>query len=139
MDKVKANVVTSNRKAALEKIKEILRVGDVEAQFQHRCRDYHSSEKFIVTWVANWQGYAAEYKLSLTENMYRVMSGYECIYGVANLFNEHQFSGYQSVERGLLEVGLKLCANKSQKNDFFEEFAVPYNNRLKQKQESNND
>lgn len=43
-----------------------------------------------------------------------------------------QGEAYASLERDLVEQGLKLCATKEDKKQFFDKYAVAYNNKLKQ-------
>lgn len=125
--------IKESKRKALEKIKELLRVDDVDAQFAKRSGDYYSNEKFIVTWNANYQGMLCEYGIDKCDQAYAAISGYKAIYVVRNLFLEKQIKGFSSIERALLEVGLKLCSKK-EKQDFFDTFAVTYNLKQKAKQ-----
>lgn len=122
--------IKESKQKALEKIKELLRVNDVDGQFSGRSGDYYSNEKFIVTWNANYMGMLCEYGIDKCDAAYEALSGYKAIYSVRNLFLEKQLKGFSSIERGLIVVGLALCPKKDKK-DFFDTFAVTYN--LKQK------
>ncbi|ELP6119505.1 TPA: hypothetical protein I7730_00080 [Vibrio vulnificus] len=131
--------VQESRLEALEKIRTYLRASDIEGQFANRNGGYHSSEKFLLTWKGNHNLMASEFKLEKTDAAYKAMSGFVCIYGVANIFHESQLGGYGTFERGLLEVGLKLCANRAAQKEFFDEFVKPYNERLEKQKESSNE
>lgn len=128
--KAKSSDIAKSRQNALAQIRNFLSVDDVDGQFANRVGGYHSSDKFIVTWTGNYQGMAVEYKIEKTDAFYKRMSGNACVYGVANLFLEKQLGGYSSIERGLIEVGLKLCKGKKEKTDFFNEFAPKYNEKI---------
>lgn len=125
--------IKESKQKAFEKIKEFLRVNDVDGQFAGRSGDYYSNEKFIVTWNANYKGMLCEYGIDKCDAAYAAISGYKAIYAVRNLFLEEQIKGYSSIERALLEVGLKLCPKK-ERQDFFDTFAVTYNLKQKIKQ-----
>lgn len=126
--------IKESKQKALEKIKELLRVNDVDGQFAKRSGDYYSNEKFIVTWNANYRGMLCEYGIDKCDAAYTALSGYKAIYAVRNLFIEDQLKGFGSIERALIEVGLSLCPKK-EKQDFFDTFAATYNLKLKIKQE----
>jgi hypothetical protein len=126
--------IKESKQKALEKIKELLRVNDVDGQFAKRSGDYYSNEKFIVTWNANYRGMLCEYGIDKCDAAYTAFSGYKAIYAVRNLFVEDQLKGFGSIERALIEVGLSLCP-KNEKKDFYDTFAATYNLKLKIKQE----
>ncbi|CAH7396194.1 conserved hypothetical protein [Vibrio chagasii] len=130
-EKIKSSDVRKSRLDALGKIKQLLDVPDIEGQFTDKNGSYHSSEKFIVSWLGNANGFGCEFQLEKCDDMYRTMSGYVCVHGYASLIQQKQISGYQSFELGLIQVGLKLCSGNKQKMDFFNRYAVPYNERVK--------
>lgn len=125
--------IKESKQKALEKIKELLRVNDVDGQFSGRSGDYYSNDKFIVTWNANYMGMLCEYGIDKCDAAYTALSGYKAIFVVRNLFLEKQLKGFGSIERALIEVGLTLCPKK-EKKDFFDTFAVTYNLKQKTKQ-----
>lgn len=128
----KANKIKESRQKALDEIRKFLSVPEenIENQFRDKDPNFWGSEKFIVTWFGNYNGMFSEYKLELCDPFYLVYSGYKCVYGCAGLFHQHQFKGYSTVWRGLVMVGMLLCSNRSEKNEFFERFATPYNKHL---------
>lgn len=126
--------IKESKQKALDKIKEYLRVNDVDGQFAGKSGDYYSNEKFIVTWNANYMGMLCEYGIDKCDAAYAALSGYKAIFAVRNLFLEKQLKGFSSIERALIEVGLKLCSKK-EKKDFFDTFAAAYNLKLKIKQQ----
>ena len=73
-----------------------------------------------------------EYGIDKTDAVYEDLSGYKAIFCVRNFFLEKQLKGFGSIERALIEVGLKLCPQK-EKKDFFDTFAATYNLKLKHK------
>ena len=118
--------VTKSRKEALQKIKEILDKGNPDEQFEAGEKGKH-----IVVWIGNWGGMWSEFRIDLTDSFYRHYSGYKVVHCAVGLFHEHQIEGYQTIERALIDVGLKLCKNKAQQKEFFEQYAKPYNEKLK--------
>lgn len=122
--------IKESKRIALEKIKELLRVDDVDGQFAGRSGDYYSSEKFIVTWNANYLGMLCEFGIDKVDSVYEAISGSKAILAVRNLFMEKQLKSFGSIERALIEVGLILCPKK-EKRDFFDTFAMTYNLKLK--------
>lgn len=124
-------VISDSRKQALRKIIEILDKGDIEGQFADRTGDYHSKDKFIVTWNGNWNGIPSEYKVEKCDAFYTAYSGYKAVYGTAGLFHEKMFKGYPSIEMALLDVGLKLCPNKKEMKMFWDKYVQPYIERVK--------
>jgi len=122
--------IKESKRKALEKIKEYLRVNDVDAQFESRSGDYYSNDKFIVTWNANYRGMLCEFGIDKVDAVYATISGAKAIFSVRNLFMEKQLKLFGSIERALIVVGLNLCPKKDKK-EFFETFAVAYNLKLK--------
>lgn len=133
--KVAPNKVKESKREALEKIKNFLDCEEVDAQFSDRSGSYHSSDKFIVSWTGNYNGMAHEFSIDKTDSFYASYSGYRAIYARRTLFSEKQIAGYTSIERALIEVGLKLC-QKSEKKEFFEKYGVRYNLRIQLQRES---
>lgn len=131
----KASQIKESRLKALEKIKELLSVDNVDAQFDAITGAYHSSDKFIVTWNSNWNGIPSEFAIDKCDSFSAAYSGYKAIYVTRSLFHEKQLGGYSSIERALSEVGMKLCS-KAEKVEFYEKFAVKYNERLKLEREA---
>ncbi|MCC3836255.1 hypothetical protein [Vibrio parahaemolyticus] len=128
---IPAKEVAESRAKALEKIKHYLGAADIEGQFSNLDGNYYSSEKFLVTWSGNHQGIPAEFKIEKCDPAYQAMSGFCCIYGHAGLFHEKQIEGFGSFERALIVVGLKLCPTREAKIEFFNKYAVPYNEKIK--------
>lgn len=128
---IPANDIKSSRVAALQKIKKYLESDDIEGQFTGLSGNYHSPEKFLVTWQGNFNGMPAEYKIEKCDPAYKAISGYCCIYGHAGLFHEKQLEGFSSFERALIVVGLKLCSTREAKTEFFNKYAERYNDRIR--------
>lgn len=114
----------------MEQIRKYLDAENVDAQFNDRNAEYHSKDKFIVTWNENYKGIDSEFAIDKTDAFYASYSGYKAIYCTRGLFHEKQLAGYHSIERALIEVGMKLC-DKNEKEAFFDKYAVKYNQRLK--------
>lgn len=131
----KASEIKASRKKALEKIILILDKGDIEKQFEGRSGEYHSKEKFIVTWAGNYKGMPSEMALCLTDAFYKNYSGYACIHSNTGLFHEKQIAGYPTIEYGLIAIAMKLAATREKKEDIFNKYAKPYNQRLKEKKQ----
>jgi len=129
-----AKQIKESKKAALEKIKQFLEAEVVDAQFADRTGAYHSSDKFIVTWNANWKGIPSEFSIDKCDSFYAAYSGYKAIYATRSLFHEKQLGGYHSIERALIEAGMKLCG-KDENKAFFEKYATKYNARLQKERE----
>lgn len=127
--------VQESKLAALNKILEILEKGNVEEQFTGVSGAYHSSDKFIVSWIDNWKGIPAEFSIDKTDQFYRAYSGFGAIYATRSLFHEKQLAGYTSIERALLEVGMKLCP-KNEVEQKFLKYVNDYNTRLSAFRES---
>ena len=128
-----AKKVKESREKALEQIKQYLNSEDIEGQFEDKNGDYYSSDKFIVSWSVNYQGFPHEMSIDKVDGFYTVYSGAKCIVVRRSLVSEKQLKAYGSFERALVDQGLKLCRNKEEKKQFFDKYAVAYNNRLKQK------
>jgi hypothetical protein len=129
-----AKEIKESKKVALQKIKQFLEAENVDAQFNDRSGDYYSSDKFIVTWNANYKGIPSEFAIDKCDSFYASFSGYKAIYATRSLFHEKQLRGYHSIERALIEVGMKLCS-KEEKKAFFEKYATKYNARLQKERE----
>lgn len=132
--KFTAKEIKESKKAALENIKEFLEAEDVDSQFSDKTGAYHSSDKFIVTWNDNWKGIPSEFAIDKCDSFYASYSGYKAIYVTRSLFHEKQLGGYHSIERALIEVGIKLCG-KDEKKVFFDKYATKYNTRLQKERE----
>lgn len=130
--------IKESKRLALEKIIELLRVEDVDGQFAKRSGDYYSNEKFIVTWNAYYKGMLCEYGIDKCDGGYTALSGYKAIYCVRNLLLEKQLKGFSSIERALLEMGLRMC-HKKEKKIFFDTFVVTYNLKQKTKKQDNHE
>ena len=124
--------VKESRQKALEQIKIHLDSEDIEGQFKDKNGNYYCSDKFIVSWNTNYNGFPHEVSIDKCESMYTGMTGAKCIVARRRLFSERQLKAYNSFERALVDQGLKLCATKTEKQEFFNKYAVAYNNRLKQ-------
>ena len=121
--------IKESRAKALETIKNYLDSDNIEQQFENISGDYYSNEKFIVSWLCNHNGFPHEVTIDKVDLSY---SGAKCILARRSLFSEAQLKSYHSFERALVEQGLKLCATKEIKTEFFNKYAVAYNDRLKQ-------
>lgn len=136
-----AKQIRESKQKALEKIKEILNNeidGFIDELFTERDGDYYSSDKFIITYNSNYKGIPSEFSIDKTDSFYAVYSGYKAIYATRSLFHEKQIKGYSSIERALIDVGLKLC-NKEEKENFFNKYATRYNEKLKKIQQTKPD
>jgi len=123
-----AKEIKESRAEALKTVEKYLQAENIEEQFNERGGDYHSRDKFLVSWKANLNGMRIEVSLDKTDGFF---TNAKCIEVKRNLFYEKQVKAYGSFERGLLEVGLKLCANKEEKRQFFEKYVTVYNERIK--------
>lgn len=136
--KFKKQEILKSKKEALDKIKELLSVDDVNSQFDTISGEYHSRDKFIVNWVDNYKGMPSEFSIDKTDSFYQSYSGYRAILATRSLFHEKQLSGYTSIERALCEVALKKLCTKQEAPEFYNTFVVKYNEKLKKlKNESN--
>jgi hypothetical protein len=125
-----AKEIKKSRKEALEKIKQYLDNEDIEGQFDDRSGDYYNSEKFLVSWNCNHNGFPHEISIDKVDSLYRGMSGAKCIVARRSLVSEEQLTAYSSFERALIDQGLKLYAAREEKKQFFEKYAVKYNERI---------
>lgn len=132
--KFTAKQIKESRKAALEKIKQFLEAENVDEQFADKTGAYYSSDKFIVVWIGYWNGIPSEYSIYKCDGFYTEYSGYKFIYVINTLFQEKLLAGYTSIERALIEVGMKLCC-RDEKRAFFEKYATKYNARLQKERE----
>lgn len=123
--------VQQSRKAALEKIKLYLDTEDVEGQFTNIDGDYYSKDRFLVSWNGTYNLMLAEFSLNKCDSFYKAYSGHACTYTTQGLFHEHQFDGYPTIWRGLIEIGMKLCSNKKAKKEFFDKYVSRYNENLR--------
>jgi hypothetical protein len=126
-----AKQIKESRKKALEQIKTYLDAEDIEGQFDDRKGDYYSNDKFIISYLCNHNGFPHEISIDKTDSFYTSFSGAKCIKARRSLVSEKQLNAFRSFERALVEEGFKLCATKEKKKQFFEKYAVAYNNRLK--------
>lgn len=131
MIKINHKQIRESRAKALEKIKEYLESENIEIQFENLDTNFYGKERFLVSWISLYKSIPAEYSINLTDASYRFLSGYCCTYTTQGLFHQKQFEGYRSFERAFIEVGMKLCPNKEAKIEFFQKYAVPYNEKLK--------
>ncbi|MBT0607621.1 hypothetical protein [Aequorivita echinoideorum] len=122
--------IADSRKKAYLKIQKILDAGEVDKQFSHLSGEYYSSDKFIVTWMGFYRGIPSEFRISKCDSFYAAFSGYQAIYACASLFHEKQFEGFSTIERALISIGLKLAPPK-QKRYFFDKYALPFNEKIK--------
>lgn len=128
--KFKQSEVNASKAQALAQIKTFLEADDVDGQFATRNGGYYSSDKFLVTWLGNYKGIPSEFSIDICDSFYKQYSGYKAIYVTRSLLHEKQLGGYSSIERALLEVGLKLCG-VAEKKEFFDKYATKYNEKLK--------
>jgi len=135
--KYKSSEISISKEAALKKIKLLLEAEDVDSQFDLLSGDYHSKDKFIVSWIDNWKGIPSEYSIDKCDAFYAKLSGQKAILATRSLFHEKQLAGYNSIERALIEVGIKL-SNKNEKQDFYNTYATKYNTRLREAKLSKN-
>lgn len=129
--KIKESKINQSRVDALTRIKKILSTGNPDEQFSKVSGNYYSNDKFIVFWLGNWQGMPVEYSIDKASAFYSTISRYKAIYARRNLIYEKQIAAYDSIERALIEIGIKLCQSRQDKEAFFNQFAKPYNERLK--------
>ncbi len=125
--------IAASKAGALVKIREILDKEDIEAQFKDRSGDYHSAEKFIVSWSGNNIGIPSEFSICKTDSFYQGYSGFKAIYCVASLFHQKQLKGFSSIELALITIGMRLT-KKADRPEFFQKYAVKYNERIKKQQ-----
>lgn len=123
--------IKDSREEALKVIEDILDKGDVNEQFKDRGRDYYSKDKFIVSWKVNHNDFPYEVSIDLTDSFYSEYSGAKCIKARRSLFSEQQLEAYGNIEYGLIKEGLKLCSGRDKKEQFFNKYAKPYNEKIK--------
>jgi hypothetical protein len=131
MSRFKYRDIWDSKREAFEKVKKFLDAEDVDAQFSDRTGAYYSSDKFIITWKGNYKEMAAEYGIDKTDAFYASYSGFKAIKVCRNLFYEKQLKGFPSIERALIEVGLTFCITAEEKEEFFNKYAVRYNEKIK--------
>ncbi len=136
MDLFSNQVVGKSKAEALARIIQYLDSDDIEGQFDSRTGEYNSKDKFLVTWNANYKGIPSEFSIDKCDSFYKAYSGCSAIYAVRGLFHEKQLGAYQSIERALIEVGMKLCGKK-EKAAFYSKYVPPYNDRVKKRNEEN--
>lgn len=122
-----AKKVKESRQQALEKIKEILDKGEVEEQFKNKSGDYYSNDKFIVSYNVNYSGFPHEVSIDLDNSF----SNVRCIKVRRSLVSEQELDAFRSIEYALIKEGLSLIKNKEQKIEFFNKYAKPYNEKIK--------
>lgn len=127
--------IEASKQEALEKIKTYLEAEDVDAQFSNITGAYHSSDKFLVVHIGNWNKIPSEFSIDKCDAFYTAYSGYKAIYSTRSLFHEKQLKGYTSIELALIDVGMKLCKNAGEQAEFFQKYAVKYNERIKKQKE----
>jgi len=121
--------LSASRKDALGKVIEFLSVDDVENQFAGRDNSYYSRDKFVIVWKANKSGFACEERLDLCDSSYAIFSGMKCCHVSVGLFHEKMIKGFETIEHGLIEIGL-LLSPKEEKHRFFDKYAKPYNQKV---------
>ena len=128
--------IRASKDEALQKIKSILDAENVEDQFKHVLGDYHSKDKFIITWNDNYQGLGAEYSVDKCDSFYSSYSGYKAILVTRGPFHEKQLKGHPSIEHALIVAGMRLSDGKEAKAAFYDKYAVRYNDNLKKAREN---
>lgn len=128
--KYSAKQISESRKEALKKVVSILDKGNPDKFFSNNSGEYYSEDRFLLVFKGNYKGMPSEYRIDKTDPMYASMSGNKAIYASVGLFHENQLQGYRSIERAFIDVGLKLCKNRKQKKEFFDKYAIPYNEKL---------
>ena len=126
--------IAQSRQEALETICAILRDPEKLKEAESRkISSHYGKDKFLVTWKANYHGMPCEERIDICDSGYRAYSGRKAVHVSVGLFHERQIGdGFLSVEVALLKVGLKLCATLALKQEFFNEFCKPFNERLKE-------
>jgi hypothetical protein len=135
MSEFTPNEIKKSRAAALDKILQLLTSDDIEGQFAKLNGNYHSAEKFIVSWIGNYHGMLGEYSLVKCDPLTRSMTGSACVYTTQGLFHEHEYAGYPTFELGLIKVAMKLCP-KAKWKEVLGKAVEKYNQRIKQKGQS---
>lgn len=125
-----AKQIKESRQKAFEKIKEYLDKDNVEEQFSNLSGDYHSKDKFILSYLTNFKGFPYELTIDKVDGFYQDYSGFKCIKARRSLVSETQLKGFHSFERALVEEGLKLAPSRK---EFFDKYAVAYNNKIRQR------
>jgi len=98
-------------------------------------KQFGSVEYIAISHLANYKGMGCEINLEIPDSFYGRYSGYKCIKARKSLIMQHQLKGYPNIEYGLIDYGMGLCTNRKEKNAFYEKYAVPYNERLKQQKD----
>lgn len=132
MAKFKKQDIIISRKNALDEIRKILDKGNVDLQFKDRKGGYNSSDKFLITWIGQYNGMPSQFGIDICDEWEMKLSGSKAIYATRSLLHEEQLGGYSTIERALLEIGLKLCPGKKEYMEFARQYIIPFNERIRQ-------
>ncbi len=126
--KIPKDKLENSRLEAIAKITSILDNPELLKQVQE-----HTSGKdmFIISTLINYKGILMETNLEHCDSFYRAYSGYACIKARKSLISQKQLKGYPTIEYGLISFGIDLIKDKQEKIDFYNKYAVPYNENLK--------
>lgn len=127
-----AKQIAESRAQALVKAKEYL--DDIE-QWEKKLEQnqFGSVEYIALSYKCNYRGMASEINLEIPDSFYAGISGTRCHKARKNLVMQQQLQAYPNLECGLIRYGLELCKGREAKTEFFNKYAVPYNERLKNK------
>ncbi len=124
--------IAESKAAALQKIKTILDgAPETITELEKNDGNQFSPKVFIISMLANHKGMPMEVNLEHCDNFYKSFSGHACIKTRKSLFYQKQLKGYPSIEFGLIQFGLDLIKDQKEKEDFWQKYAAPYNQRMK--------
>lgn len=129
--------IKKSRADAVRKIEELLSNPEISINGE-AATSYYSNDKFLVTWIGNWKGIPSEYRIELSDMVYKMYSGYSAVYSCASLVHVKEFKGYQNVEMALIDVGMKLLSNRKEKIAWYNKYAIPYNEKIKAQKDGDN-
>jgi hypothetical protein len=123
--------IDQSRAEALKKVKEYLdNIVHWEQELPKLCT---SEDGYIaITYLSHSHGVPVEIQFKVCDSFYADYSGFKCIKAKVSFFNQRQLKGYHNIEYGLISFGMDLLRGES-KREFFKQYAVPYNEKVKNK------
>lgn len=135
-DEFSAKEISDSRAKALIQVKEYLdKIEYWEEELPKK--QWGTVEHIAVSYLANYRGMKCEINLEIPDHFAGSMTGNACYKARKSLVLQQHLQGYGSIERGLIKYGLAICKGREEKKAFFEKYAVAYNERLKQKKQTN--
>jgi hypothetical protein len=95
-------------------------------------------EYIAISYLSNYKGMNCEINLEIPDSFYADFAGVKCYKAVKGLFIQKQLQSYPSIEYGLIKYAMELIKGP-ERREFFDKYAVRYNNRLQEAQNRKND